>query len=186
MTDLPPAPYPSDTRAKGWRFELDLERVMQSDTWALASPEVRPWLLMLWTVAWQQVPCGSMPSDDALIAARLGMKLTAFKKAKDVLMRGWWLADDARLYHGTIAERVLEKLQRQKFFQRQREYQAFFDEVFERDGGVCVYCGSREFPTLDHVIPRSRGGGDGVENLALACRSCNSSKGARTPEEWRQ
>lgn len=109
-----PVPYPPDTRAKGWRFELDLERVMQSDTWALASPDVRPWLLMLWTVAWQQVPCGSMPAEDDLIAARLGMKPAAFKKAKGVLMRGWIPAEDGRLYHRTIVERVVDMLGRKE------------------------------------------------------------------------
>jgi hypothetical protein len=114
VSELPVPPYPADTRAKGWRFELDIERVMQSDTWALAQPELRPWLLMLWVVAWQQVPCGSMPSDDALIAARLGMKPTAFKKVRDVLMRGWWAANDGRLYHGTVAERVLDMLGRKE------------------------------------------------------------------------
>lgn len=36
------APYPSDTRPKGWRFELDYERIEASDTWALAPAEVRP------------------------------------------------------------------------------------------------------------------------------------------------
>lgn len=159
---------------------------MQSDTWALASPDVRPWLLMLWTVAWQQVPCGSMPSSDELIAARLGMKPAAFKKHKDVLMRGWTLADDGRLYHDTISERVLEKIARQKFFQRNREYQSHFDAVFTRDGGACVYCGSADHPTLDHIVPRSRGGLDKPENLTLACRSCNSKKGARKPSEWLQ
>ena len=103
-------PYPADTKAKGWRFELDLERVMQSDTWALATPDIRPWLLMLWTTAWQQNPCGSMPSDDTLLAARLGMAPKAFQKAKAVLLRGWWLAEDGRLYHDTIVERVLAML----------------------------------------------------------------------------
>jgi hypothetical protein len=107
---LKPAPYPADTRAKGWRFELDLEQVMQSDTWALAAADVRPWLLMLWTTAWQQTPCGSMPGDDALICARLGMQPKTFAKAKAVLMRGWWAADDGRLYHPTITARVLAML----------------------------------------------------------------------------
>ena len=101
-----PAPYPADTKAKGWRFELDLEQVMQSDTWALAAADVRPWLLMLWTVAWQQVPCGSMANDDAVIAAKLGMSPKLFAKHRDVLMRGWWLADDGRYYHSTITDRV--------------------------------------------------------------------------------
>nr|WP_315471738.1 hypothetical protein [uncultured Rhodoferax sp.] len=84
---------------------------MQSDTWALAAPDVRPWLLMLWATAWQQKPCGSMPSDDMLIAARLGMTVKAFAKVKAILLRGWWLAEDGRLYQDTIVERVLEMLE---------------------------------------------------------------------------
>lgn len=105
-------PYPADTRAKGWRFELDLEQVIQSDTWALATPDVRPWLLMLWTTAWQQTPCGSMPSDDALIVARLGISPKVYTKAKPVLLRGWWAATDGRLYHDTLSDRVLDMLGR--------------------------------------------------------------------------
>lgn len=49
--------------------------------------------------------------------------------------------------------------------------------------GECVYCGSpaREF---DHVIPVSRGGPDEPSNKVPCCRSCNSSKRRRTPDEW--
>ncbi|KVE11285.1 hypothetical protein WI92_18645 [Burkholderia vietnamiensis] len=103
-------PYPSDTRAKGWRFELDLERIERSDTWALTPADLRPWLLMLWSTAWQQEPCGSLPANDELIAARIGMKTSVFVKNRDKLMRGWWLADDGRLYHNTIVTRVQEML----------------------------------------------------------------------------
>jgi hypothetical protein len=101
-----PAPYPADTRAKGWRFELDHERIRQSDTWALSSPELRPWLLMLWMVAWEQTPCGSLPSEDALIAARIGMPAKQWAKSRDILLRGWDVADDGRRYHATVTERV--------------------------------------------------------------------------------
>ncbi|HDR9285166.1 TPA: hypothetical protein QDB46_000220 [Burkholderia multivorans] len=103
-------PYPPDTRAKGWRFELDLERIERSDTWALTPADLRPWLLMLWSTAWQQEPCGSLPANDELIAARIGMKTSVFVKNRDKLMRGWWLAEDGRLYHNTIVTRVLEML----------------------------------------------------------------------------
>lgn len=106
MSEPRQTPYPADTKAKGWRFELDMEQIRQSDTWALASPAARPWLLMLWTTAWDQVPCGSMPADDELIAARIGLDTKAFSKLKTVLMRGWWLAADGRLYHDTIVARV--------------------------------------------------------------------------------
>lgn len=53
--------------------------------------------------------------------------------------------------------------------------------------GPCVYCGSPDARSLDHVIPVSRGGPRwDIANLVRACRTCNSSKGNRTPDEWRQ
>ncbi len=55
--------------------------------------------------------------------------------------------------------------------------------IFKRDGERCVYCGTTKNLTLDHVIPRSKGGTDSWENLVTACHSCNSKKGNRTPEE---
>jgi hypothetical protein len=120
-----PAPYPSDTKAKGWRFELDNERIRQSDTWALAAPEIRPWLLMLWMTAWDQVPCGSLPDNDELIAVRIGMPLDMYMASKERLLRGWWKADDGRLYHHTMTERVLDMLEkRTKESRRKAEYRA--------------------------------------------------------------
>lgn len=100
------APYPGDTRAKGWRFEFDVERIEQSDTWTLAPSALRPWLLMLWMTAWKQTPCGTLTNDDTLIAARIGMAPKEFAKHRAILMRGWWLADDGRLYHAALTERV--------------------------------------------------------------------------------
>lgn len=56
-------------------------------------------------------------------------------------------------------------------------------DVFKRDKHRCQYCGSRSRLTLDHVIPRSRGGPNTWENLIAACESCNGTKGDRTPRE---
>ena len=54
----------------------------------------------------------------------------------------------------------------------------------KRDGHKCAYCGRADLPlTLDHVIPRSKGGDDSWENLVAACLPCNNRKGDRTPEE---
>ena len=55
--------------------------------------------------------------------------------------------------------------------------------VLRRDNNRCQYCGSRDRLTLDHVLPRSRGGTDSWENLVAACVPCNNRKGSRTPEE---
>lgn len=59
-------------------------------------------------------------------------------------------------------------------------------EVFARDGHVCQYCGRHGSDlTLDHVLPRHRGGAHSWENLVTACMPCNHRKGGRTPEEAR-
>lgn len=56
--------------------------------------------------------------------------------------------------------------------------------IIRRDGGTCQYCGtSSGVMTVDHVIPRLRGGSDNWENLVCACDRCNNKKGNRTPEE---
>jgi 5-methylcytosine-specific restriction endonuclease McrA len=58
--------------------------------------------------------------------------------------------------------------------------------VFARDGGRCAYCRAPA-ETLDHVLPRSRGGHHAWENVVAACSRCNHRKGDRTLAEmgWR-
>lgn len=58
--------------------------------------------------------------------------------------------------------------------------------LFARDGNTCQYCGKRlstSALSLDHVIPRSRGGPTTWANVVCACVRCNVRKGGRTPEE---
>jgi 5-methylcytosine-specific restriction endonuclease McrA len=54
--------------------------------------------------------------------------------------------------------------------------------VFARDGHRCQYC-SAAAENIDHVLPRSRGGGHTWDNVVAACRSCNSRKEDRLPAE---
>ena len=58
--------------------------------------------------------------------------------------------------------------------------------IYARDGDTCQYCG-RRFPrhqlNLDHVVPRSQGGGSSWENVVCSCHRCNWKKGGRTPEQ---
>lgn len=56
--------------------------------------------------------------------------------------------------------------------------------ILRRDQYKCAYCGRGDLPmTIDHIIPKTRGGQDTWENLVAACVVCNNKKGNRTPEE---
>ncbi len=56
--------------------------------------------------------------------------------------------------------------------------------VLIRDGFRCAYCGAvARHLTLDHIIPKSRGGDSSFENCVASCRACNNSKACRTPNE---
>jgi hypothetical protein len=48
----------------------------------------------------------------------------------------------------------------------------------------CIYCGNKTNLTLEHILPRSRGGPDTPDNAVMVCKSCNSSKGDKRLYEW--
>jgi len=55
--------------------------------------------------------------------------------------------------------------------------------IYLRDGFACLYCGSRDDLTFDHVNPRCRGGETTWENTATACSPCNRAKGSKSLKE---
>lgn len=60
--------------------------------------------------------------------------------------------------------------------------------IYARDGSRCQYCGKRfvtQELSLDHVVPRARGGAATWDNIVCCCTSCNVKKGGRTPREAR-
>ena len=61
-------------------------------------------------------------------------------------------------------------------------------DLYRRQGGRCMYCGTRQRMDLmdvDHKIPLSRGGSNGRRNLQLLCRTCNARKGNKSDREFR-
>lgn len=56
--------------------------------------------------------------------------------------------------------------------------------AIERSNGRCANCASDERLTVDHKVPRSKGGSDALTNLQVLCLKCNSAKGAMTQKEW--
>lgn len=56
---------------------------------------------------------------------------------------------------------------------------------FFAENDKCVGCGRTERLTIDHIIPRSAGGGDDWSNLQTLCHYCNTQKGTKSDREWR-
>ena len=105
--------------------------------------------------------------------------------------------DAAEFARATTAKRVLQGndwsmplpevivLRRYNGFHRQR-VKFSRRNIFVRDRNTCQYCANKfrtQELTLDHVLPRSRGGLATWENIVLACQRCNRRKANRTPEE---
>lgn len=74
---------------------------------------------------------------------------------------------------------------------REHSRRPILNRLLDRDGPLCAYC---EAPTslvypdphIDHVVPRSRGGGNELSNLVIACPRCNMAKGSKLLEDWRR
>lgn len=150
-----------------------MERARQSDTWTLASQEARPWLLMLWATAWEQTPCGSMPDDDELIAAKIGMPRKTFAKHRAILLRRWWKAEDGRLYHDVLVLRATEMVEaRSKTAQRVAKYKALRDA--QRD--------TNALPTGELPMENDTGTGTGTGSKDYGAKAPASLAGEVRPE----
>lgn len=96
----------------------------------------------------------------------------------------------------TAVDKKQEEYQRFNFMIRSRLFKGLKDGTMDlrtmfddekiklQTGKLCNYCGSTINLALDHILPQKFGGKDDAENLILACRSCNSSKGSRDLMEW--
>jgi len=106
-----------------------------------------------------------------------------------------WSYANLAMAHSAITARA-EKYGRAQFMIRSRLYAGLNKQTMniapladdERLKMVlpqaCCYCGSRDYLSVDHLIPTKRGGANTGDNLVWACRSCNSSKRARDALEW--
>jgi hypothetical protein len=126
---MPAPPYPADTRAGNYGLRLDVGRIRQSTTFMLADrpespPELRAWLVFLWTLAWEQIPIATLPDNDELIAAILRMPKAYLDLHRGTLMRGWKRHSDGRLYHDFLTGLVLSMLRERSRFKRHRDQTA--------------------------------------------------------------
>lgn len=113
------------------------------------------------------------------------LNLTSWRRAVVLLLKG---KAEQLEYNGQLiyADFPLPTVIRLRYYVRvpYKEIPLTRRNILERDSNRCQYCGYKgEQLTLDHVIPRSRGGGDSWDNMVAACVRCNVKKGNRTPKE---
>ncbi|WP_268798035.1 DUF1376 domain-containing protein [Pseudomonas huanghezhanensis] len=106
--DVLPDPFvPAGVDLAGMAFmPLDVSRVLDSDLFALSTGEEFKAAVALWCKSWMQVPAGSLPNNDRVLAHLSGAN-SRWAKLKVQALHGWQLCSDGRLYHAVIAEKAL-------------------------------------------------------------------------------
>ena len=87
---------------------LHVARLRDSDLAAEGHPEACWYAVLLWSASWHQLPAGSLPDNEAVLArlCGLGRDLRTFRRRRGEAMRGWVLCSDGRFYHPVVAEQV--------------------------------------------------------------------------------
>ena len=102
----PPVSPDLDLRAMAF-MPLDVARLRDSDVAHQESGEAFRAAVLLWCVAWHQVPAASLPADDASLAkyAGFGRDLKSWRKVKEGALHGFVECSDGRLYHPSSLKR---------------------------------------------------------------------------------
>lgn len=96
------------------------------------------------------------------------------------------IAPGTRVCHSISAEMRLPSVLKLTYYVRvyKRDIPLTKRNVIRRDGSVCQYCGRKSSNmTVDHVVPKSKGGKDEWKNMVCACPDCNAKKDDRTPTQ---
>lgn len=119
--------------------------------------------------------------DKAIIEYKNELKAEQLQQEKDK-MRQLLLEKDRKkqLSRTVLKELIQEESISNQFIdekgKREPIPQEIMDQVWNRDGGKCVKCGSQQRLEFDHIIPFSKGGATTYRNLQILCKSCNIDK----------
>jgi 5-methylcytosine-specific restriction endonuclease McrA len=113
-------------------------------------------------------------------SARRGLVMVLSGRAEQIECDGYVVRSPSLSLQVPTVIRVLNLVKR-----KVRKNVSFSKKnILRRDKFTCQYCGDREHPlTVDHVIPKSRGGKTIWTNVVVACKPCNMKKGSRTSRE---
>lgn len=99
---------PADVDLADFAFmPFEFQRLFASETWILSNDAEKVAALTLWGRSWHEVPAGSLPADDRMLAHLSGAG-SRWGRVKAMALRGWVHADDGRYYHPVVCEKALE------------------------------------------------------------------------------
>lgn len=112
--------------------------------------------------------------------AKRGLLMVLSGRAEQIECDGYVVRSPSTSFQLPIVIRVLKMVKR-----NHRRQVAFSKKnILRRDNYTCQYCGDRErMLTVDHVLPKSRGGKTSWNNVVVACKPCNLKKGNKTARE---
>jgi uncharacterized protein YdaU (DUF1376 family) len=161
MADALPAPLvPAGVDLRDFPFmPLEVGRLLRSRTWlhARRRPEIAFYLVNLWVGAWHEVPAGSLPDDDEVLADVARCTPARWRKLREPVMAAWLRCADGRLYHPVVAEKALAAWAR-KSAQR----------AGARKGNAIRWGSPGESPTDRKGQGKGKRQGEGLEQEAAA------------------
>jgi uncharacterized protein DUF1376 len=108
MTELPPPLVSAECDLRGMPYmAVELVRLLDSDFYALSTGDEFKAAFTLWSKAFMQLPAGSLPADDRILAHLSGAGAN-WPNVKEMALHGWFKCSDGRLYHHTVSEKVLD------------------------------------------------------------------------------
>jgi Protein of unknown function (DUF1376) len=106
MSEYPEPLTPPECDLRGLPFmPLDVQRLLDSDLFALSTGDEFKAAVALWCKSWLQKPSGSLPNDDRVLA-HLSGAYGAWQEVRQNALRGWILCSDGRLYHPVVCEKA--------------------------------------------------------------------------------
>ncbi len=112
----PPIPPDADLRHMP-SYMIDVQALLDSDLAAFGDPAANWYAVLSWCASLHQVPAGSLPDDDSVLAylVRLGRDVRTWKKMRDKgSLKGWEKHSDGRLYHPVVTKKVLSLLEKSR------------------------------------------------------------------------
>lgn len=115
MSNLPDPPVPADLDLHDFPYmPLDVVRLRDSDLANTATDGAFRAAVLLWSVAWHQVPAASLPTDERQLARYVGVDLKKWRRLSSEALHGFIECSDGRLYHPVVAEKALQAKEKRK------------------------------------------------------------------------